>query len=407
MHHTNGVTRRGALLAGGAAALAGATAGRVRAQAKPIRVGVLTDLAGIVSDATGRGSVEAARMAVEEMGGSVLGRPVEVLAADHQHKADIGAGITRQWLDEGVDAIADVPNSGVALAVQQLARERQRIALFSSPGTTVLTNAQCSPTGFAWTFDTYAIAHGTASALVQDGGTTWFLIVADYAFGDALERDITAVVTALGGKVLGSARHALGASDYSSQLLQAQSSGAKVVCACNAGADTVNVLKQANEFGLTAKQRLATTVFTISDVHGMGLKAAQGALVTEAFYWDRDEGTRAWSRRFFDRIGRMPSQYQIGTYEAVRHWLLAMKAAGTDQGLQVAKAMREMPIESAWTHGARIRADGRVLRPMLLEQVKSPAESKAPWDYMLVRKVIPVDQVVWPPSESKCPALKA
>ena len=346
-------------------------------------------------------------MAVEEMGGSVLGRPVTVLFGDHQHKADVGSAIVRRWLDDGVAAVADVPNSAVALAVQQLTRERGRIALFSAPGSTALTNAQCSPTGFAWTFDTYAIAHGIGSAVFKDGGDSWFLIVADYAFGDALEKDISSVVRGLGGTIVGAARHPLGASDYASQLLQAQASGAKVVCACNAGADTANVLKQANEFGLTAKQRLVTTAFTLSDVHGMGLAAAQGALVTEAFYWDRDDGTRAWSRRFFERVGRMPGQYQVGTYEAVRHWLQAMARAGTQDGLAVASAMRDTPIESAWTHGARIRGDGRVLRPMLLERVKAPGASSGAWDYMEVVKVIPPEEAVWPPAESGCPAMKA
>ena len=377
------------------------------AQQRPIRVGVLTDLAGITADSTGRGSVEAVRMAVGEMGGTAGGRPVEVLFGDHQHKADVGAGIARRWLDDGVDAIADVPNSAVALAVQQLTRERGRIALFSAPGSTVLTNAQCSPTGFAWTYDTYAIAHGTGRAVLADGGDTWFLIVADYAFGDALQRDVTAVVEAGRGKVLGSVRHALGASDYSSQLLQAQASGAKVVCACNAGTDTSNVLKQANEFGLTQKQRLVTTVFTITDVHGMGLAAAQGALVTEAFYWDRDEGTRAWSQRFMARVGRMPGQYQIGSYEAVRHWLQAIGTAGTADGPAVAAAMRATPIESAWTHNVRIRADGRVLRPMLLERVKTPAESGGPWDLMQIEAVVPAEDAVIPASQSGCKLLRA
>ena len=319
----------------------------------------------------------------------------------------MGAAITRRWLDEGVDAIADVPNSGVALAVQQLTRERGRIALFSAPGSTALTNAQCSPTGFAWTYDTYAIAHGTGAAVLADGGDTWFLIVADYAFGDALQRDITAVVTAGGGKVVGTVRDALGASDYSSQLLQAQSSGAKVVCACNAGSDTSNLLKQANEFGLTRTQRLVTTVFTITDVQGMGLAAAQGALVTEAFYWDRDGATRIWSHRFMARTGRMPGQYQVGSYEAVRHWLQAINAAGTADGTAVAAAMRAAPVESAWTHGARIRGDGRVLRPMLLERVKVPGESTGPWDLMHIQAVIPAEDAAWPVSESGCALLRS
>ena len=399
---TPAIQRRALLAATAAAALVHPA----RAQTTPLRVGVLTDMSGIVADSTGRGSVEAAKMAAEEMGGTVLGRPIEVRFGDHQHKPDVGSAIARQWLDEGVAAIADVPNSAVALGVQQLTRERQRIALFSAPGSTALTNAQCSPTGFAWTFDTYAIAHGTGTAVIQSGGDTWFLIVADYAFGDALQKDITAVVQQRGGTIVGSARHPLAASDYASQLLQAQSTGAKVVCACNAGADTINVLKQANEFGLTAKQRLVTTVFSISDVHAMGLAAAQGALVTEAFYWDRDDRTRAWSKRFFDRTGRMPGQYQVGTYEAVRHWLESVAAAGTDDGLTVARAMRDRPINSDWTNGARIRADGRVLRPMLLERVKAPKESSGAWDLMAVEKVIPAEDAVWPVSESGCALLK-
>lgn len=401
----NRLTRRTLLAATAASPLAGRAG---RAQAKPLKIGVLTDLSGIVADSTGRGSALAARLAAEEFGGSVAGRPVEILAADHQHKPDIGSAIARQWLDDGVEAIADLPNSAVALAVQQLGRDRQRIILHSAPGTTLLSNAQCSPFGFHWTYDTYGLAHATGAGVVATGGTTWFMITADYAFGHQLEKDFGDVVTAAGGRILGSARHPLGATDYASYLLQAQASGAKVVLLCNAGADTVNALKQANEFGLTAAGvKLATALFTIIDVHSMGLKAAQGALASEPFYWNLNEGTRAWSRKFFAIQGRMPSSTQIGVYDSVLHYLKAVAALGASDAAPVVAKMKATPINSAFSDNCTIRADHHVMRPMLLQRVKAPEQSKEAWDYMSIERALPASEAVWPLSQSGCAMAKA
>ena len=400
-------TRRLALLGSLAAGLS-VTARRANAQPAPLKIGILTDLTGIVSDAEGEGAVHAARMAVEERAGTVAGRPIQVLAADHQHKPDVGSAIARRWFDEDkVDVIADVPNSAVALAVTALAQQRNKITLISGAGSTALTNTACSPTGFHWTSDTYAVAHGLAGGIVKQGGDSWFLILADYAFGQQLAKDVTAVVAKAGGKVLGRAAHPLGTSDYSSFLLQAQASGAKVIGICNAGSDTINTIKQANEFGLTkAGQKLAVMIMTIADVHSLGLDVAQGVTFVEPFYWNADAGTRAWSQAYFSKMKRMPSLYQIGTYEAVRHYLSAVAETNSTDSKVVAEKMRETPIESAFTHNGRIRVDGRVVRPMYLERIKSPGEAKEPWDYMTIERTIPGDDLVWPLSESECPLVR-
>ena len=370
-----------------------------------VKIGVLTDMAGVTADITGKGSVVAAEMAVAEFGGTVLGKPVQVVFADHRHSTDVGLSIARQWIDvDHVDAIVDVPNSAVALAIQGLAREKKRIVMYSGAGTTALTNEACSPYGFAWTYDTYAVSHGTASAVVKAGGTSWFIIASDYAFGQQLQKDTTDVVEAAGGKVVGSVRHPLGASDFSSYLLRAQSSGAKVIGIANAGADTTNAIKQAGEFGLTQQgQSLAALIFFLQDVHSLGLKATQGTYLTTASYWDTDDAARTWSKAFMAKTGMMPSMLHAGVYGSVLHYLKAIRAAGTDDADKVAAAMRAMPIEDAFTHGATIRADGRVLREMYLAQVKTPEESKGPWDYLkIVRKIDP-SETVWPLSQSKCP----
>ncbi|MBR1232520.1 ABC transporter substrate-binding protein [Bradyrhizobium sp. AUGA SZCCT0182] len=373
-----------------------------------VKLGVLTDLAGVTADITGKGSVAAAEMAVEEIGGTVLGKPVQVISADHQHKADIGLSIARRWFDvEGVDAIVDVPNSGVALAVQNAAREKKRIALYSGAGTTALTNEQCSPYGFHWTYDTYAVSHGTASAVVKAGGTSWFILASDYAFGHQLQADATKVIEAAGGKVVGALRHPLNTADFSSFLLRAQSSGAKVIGIANAGNDTTNTMKQAGEFGLVqGGQNLAALIFFLQDVHALGLKATQGTYLTTASYWDANEATRSWSKAFMARTGMMPSMLHAGVYGAVRHYLKAVAKAGTDDADKVAAEMRKIPVEDVFSENAQIRDDGRVTRTMYLARVKKPEESRYPWDYLEIVRSIPPEETVWPLSESKCALVK-
>lgn len=395
-------------LYGLAVAVCMAVAAPVQAGTDAIKIGVLTDMAGVTADITGKGSVEAARMAVEEFGGTVLGKKIEVIFADHLHKVDVGTTIARKWFDlDNVDAVVDVPNSGVALAIQSLAREKKKIVMYSGAGTTALTNEACSPYGFHWTYDTYGLSHGTASAVVKAGGSSWFILAADYAFGEQLAKDTIAVVQANGGKVLGIVRHPLNTSDFSSYLVQAQASGAKVIGIANAGNDTVNAIKQAQEFGLVDKDHsLAAMILMLQDVHSLGLKAAQGTYLTTASYWDIDDASRAWSKKFFERTNMMPSMIHAGVYGSVLHYLKAIKAAGSDDPDKVASAMREMPINDAFTHDAHIRADGHVMRAMYLARVKSPSQSKAPWDYFeIVRKIEP-EEAVWPLSESTCALVK-
>jgi branched-chain amino acid transport system substrate-binding protein len=385
-----------------------AIAAPVQAGTDAIKIGVLTDMSGVTADITGKGSVTAAEMAVEEFGGTVLSKKIQVIFADHLHKVDVGAAITRQWFDvDKVDAVVDVPNSGVALAVQNIAREKKKIVMFSGAGTTALTNEQCSPYGFHWTYDTYGLSHGTASAVVKAGGTSWFILAADYAFGQQLQKDTTDVVLANNGQVLGAVRHPLNTQDFSSYLLQAQASGAKVIGLANAGNDTVNAIKQAQEFGLVDQNHsLAALILMLQDVHSLGLNAAQGTYLTTASYWDIDDASRAWSKKFFERTNMMPSMIHAGVYGSVLHYLKAIKAAGTDDPDKVAAAMRAMPIDDAFTHDAHIRADGHVMREMYLARVKKPSESKRPWDYFeIVRKIAP-DEAVWPLSESTCALVK-
>ena len=373
-----------------------------------VKIGVLTDMAGVTADITGKGSLAAAEMAIKEVGGTVLGKPVQLISADHQHKPDVGSAIARRWFDvEAVDAIVDVPNSGVALAVQNLAREKKRIVMYSGAGTTALTNEQCSPYGFHWTYDTYAVSHGTASAVVKAGGTSWFILASDYAFGHQLQADATSVIEAGGGKVVGASRHPLNTADFSSFLLRAQTSGAKVVGLANAGNDTINAMKQAGEFGLVqGGQSLAALIFFLQDVHGLGLNAAQGTYLTTASYWDMNDATRAWSKEFMAKTGMMPSMLHAGVYGAVRHYLKAIAAAGTDDPDKVAAAMRTAPIDDIFSEDARIREDGRVTRTMYLARVKKPADSKYPWDYFDIIRKIPADETVWPLAQSKCALVK-
>ncbi len=372
----------------------------------PIRIGVLNDRSGMYSDLSGEGSVVAARLAAEDAGGSVLGRRVEIVFADHQDKPDVGAAIARQWYDtEHVDAIADVPVSSVALAVQQVARERHRIVLFSAAGTSDLSGAQCSPYGTQWTFDTIALSKGTALAATQAGGDTWFFLTADYAFGTAMEADARRTIVQAGGRVLGGVRIPQGTSDVSAYMLQARASGAKVIGLADAGTDTTNAVKGAAEFGVRAGgQQLAALLIFLSDVHALGLQTAQGLLLTESFYWDLNDATRAWSQRFAARMGgRMPTMVHAGVYSAVTHYLAAIRAAGTDDADRVAAEMRRLPVHDAILPEGSVRPDGRVLRPFYLFQVKSPAESHGPYDYYKLVREIPAAEAARPLSEGGCP----
>ena len=350
----------------------------------PIKIGVLNDQSGIYADLAGPGSVIAARLAVEDAGGSVLGRPIEVVVADHQGKPDIGAAIARRWYDaDGVSAIFDVPVSSIALAVQEIARQKNQIAIFSSASASDILGKSCSPTTFQWTFNTLSAARSTASAVFDQGAKSWYFVAADYAFGRAMVRDATSVVNEKGGKVLGAVWHPLGTSDFASYLLQAQGSGAKVVAFVSGGSDFITALKQSNEFGLAAGgQKIVSMQTFISDIHAIGLSIAQNLTLTAAFYWDLDDQTRAWSKRFGSLSGgKMPTMAQAGVYSAVRHYLKGVARAQTTDGAAVAAAMREMPVEDMMTHGARIRDDGWLMRDLYLFQVKTPTESKAPWDY--------------------------
>jgi branched-chain amino acid transport system substrate-binding protein len=373
-----------------------------------VKIGVLSDMSGLYSDLAGQGSVIAAQMAVKDFGGTVAGKPIQIVSADHLNKPDVGSAIARQWFDQDkVDAIADVPTSSVALAVQDIAKERGKVFLISGAGSSDLTNKSCSPTGVHWTYDTYALAQGTGGALVAQGGNSWFFITADYAFGHALESDATAVIKAAGGKVLGSANVPLNTADFSSYLLQAQTSKAKVIGLANAGGDTINSIKQAAEFGITAGgQQLAGLLIFISDVHSLGLKVAQGLVLTESFYWDQNDETRAWSKRFMAEAKKVPTMVQAGVYGAVTHYLKAIEAAKSDDGKTVVAKMKEMPINDFMTKNGKIREDGRVIRDMYLFQVKTPGESKGEYDYYKQLAVIPGDVAARPLSTSECPLVK-
>jgi branched-chain amino acid transport system substrate-binding protein len=369
-----------------------------------VRIGVLNDQSGLYADLGGPGSVTAARMAVEDAGGSVLGKPIEIVFADHQNKSDIGAAIARQWFDVGkVDMAIGFDNSAVALAVEQLAAERNRIAIAGAVGSTAFTGKNCTPNEASWVYDSYALTTSLAKSTVAEGRDTWFFITVDYAFGHSLEADATAAVQAAGGKVLGSVRHPLNTSDFSSYLLQAQASGAKVVAFANGGGDMVNAIKQANEFGLTKNQSTVALLIFISDVHSMELKAAQGLKFVTAFYWDRDDESRAWSKRFFDKQGRMPTMAQASVYSAVRHYIAAIAAAGTDEAKAVMAKMRELPVNDFYVKNGHLREDGRLVHDMYFAQVKTPSESSGPWDYYKMLGVIPGDQAFRPLAEGGCP----
>ena len=370
-----------------------------------VKLGVLADMSGLYSDLSGIGSVVATQMAAEDFGGTVLGKKIEVVSADHQNKPDIGSNIARQWIDQqGVDAIVDVPVSSIAFAVQQIAKERNRVLLISSSGSSDLTGKSCSPTSVHWTYDTYALAETAGKAMIQQGGDSWFFITADYAFGHALERDTAAIVKANGGTVVGAVRHPQDTADLSSFLFQAQTSKAKVIGLANAGGDTINSIKQANEFGIIrGGQKMIGLLTYISDVHGMGLQYAKGLILASAFYWDLTDETRAWTRRFMERSKKIPTMANAGAYGATLHYLKAIKEAGTDEAQAVVRKMKEIPVNDFFTKGGSVREDGRVIRSMYLFQVKSPEESKYPYDYYKLLNTVPGEQAFRPLAEGGCP----
>ena len=373
-----------------------------------VKIGVLTDMASLYADATGKGSLVAVQMAVADYGGKVKGKPVEVISADHQNKPDIAMSIARNWYDnEKVDAIFDVPTSSVALPISALTREKNKININSGGGTSDLTGVACSPNTVHWTYDTYSLSNVAGKAMVKRGEDTWFFITADYAFGMALERDAANVVKENGGKVLGDVRHPLNNSDFSSFLLQAQSSKAKVIGLANAGGDTQNALKQAAEFGITqAGQKMIALLTEITDVHSLGIKATQGLIVTDAFYWDRDDETRAFSRRFNDKVGHMPTMIQAGLYSATMHYLKAIEAIGTDDSQKVMAQMRATPIHDFFAHDGKIRIDGRMVHDMYLFEVKKPEESKGEWDLYKLLATVPGDEAFRPLDKGNCPLVK-
>jgi branched-chain amino acid transport system substrate-binding protein len=372
-----------------------------------VKIGVLTDLSGPAATATGQGSVAAAQMAVEDFGGKILGKPVTVISADHQIKPDVAAGIARQWYDtDQVDLIVDVPVSAVGLAVQQVANDRKKLFITHSTGTADFHGKFCSPYTMQWVFDTHALAVGTAQEVVKRGGDTWFFLTADYAFGHSLERDATQVIVQNGGKVIGSVAHPFATPDLSSFILQARASKAKIIGLASGPPDNVNAIKLGGEFGVFAGgQQMAGLLVLITDVHALGLKAAQGLLLTTSFYWDMDDKTREWSKRFFAKIGRMPTMWQAGVYSSVIHYLNAIQAAGTDDPLKVAAKMREMPVEDFFARNGHLREDGLMVHDLMLVQVKRPEESKYPWDYYTILTHIPGEQAFGPPNPA-CPLVK-
>jgi len=371
-----------------------------------VRIGVLNDQSTVFAANGGVGSVIAARLAAEDFGGRILGRPIEIVAADHQNRPDIASATARRWIDnEGIDAIADGASSAAGLAIQQVTREKRRLFLISGSATTELTGKSCSPYGFHFNYDTYALAYGTGRALVQQGSDSWFFITADYAFGHALERDTSRFVREAGGRVLGSVRHPLNTSDFSSFLLQAQGSRAKVVGLATSGDDLTNVVKQAAEFGIVRRgQRLAGLLIFVSNVEALGLEATQGLVLTTSFYWDLNDQTREWQRRFGAAHGGHPAtMIHAGTYSAVRHYLRAIEAAGTDDPDKVAETMRTTPVDDMYNHGVRIRPDGRVLHDMYLAQVKAPSESQGKNDFYRILTRIPGEEAFLPLGQSECP----
>ena len=372
--------------------------------AKPLKIGVLTDLNSVYSDIGGKGNIEAAKMAIEDFGGQMFGKPIELVSADAT-KPDVAATLARKWWEqENVDAIIDMPTSATALAVMELSKQFEKPLLITDAASSDITGKACSPYTAHWTYDTYSNAHTVGDAMVKQGGDSWYFVTVDYAFGHSIEKDVSEVVKAAGGKVLGASRHPINTPDFSSYLLQAQQSKAKVIGMANGGGDTINLIKQAGEFGITAGgQNLAGIVMFISDVHSLGLKVAQGLIITEGYYWDKDDRSREFGKKFFARMNRMPTMNQASTYSATMHYLKAVKAVGARDTKPVMAKMREMPVRDYFTQNGVLREDGRMVHSMLLLQVKKPEESKYPWDYYKVLAEVPGDQVFRPLKDGGCP----
>ncbi|MES2686128.1 MAG: ABC transporter substrate-binding protein [Pseudomonadota bacterium] len=373
-----------------------------------LRIGVLTDISGVYADISGKGAVEAVKMAVEDFGGKMFGKPIDVVFADHQNKADVGAAKAREWYDSGnVDMINDLANSGVALAVAGVAKEKKRHAIVNNASNVGVTNAQCSPYAVHYAYDAYSLANGTGRSIVEGGGDTWFFLTVDFAFGIGLEQQVGDVVRANKGRVVGAARHPLGTTDFSSYVLQAQASRAKIIGLASTGNDTINAIKAANEFGVTKNQKLAALLLWINDVHALGLPTAQGLQLTNAWYWDMNDESRAFAKRYQQRVGgQMPNMAHAGDYSSTMHYLKAVQAARSDDPDAVSAKMREMPINDMFTKNGKIRADGRMVHDMYMWEVKSPAESKYPWDYLKLIKTIPAEQAFMPLAQSTCYLVK-
>ena len=406
----NKISRRAVVSALTAAPLAMPGLLRAQSTSKPVKLGLLSDMGGPYRDVGGPGNRAAVELAVEDAGGSVLGRPIEIVQGDDQNKPDVAASLAREWVDsQGVDVLMDGAASSSGLAIQQIAREKKHIYLITGPATSDMTGKQCSPYGIHFAYDTYALAHGTGAALTKAGGDTWFFVTADYAFGYALERDTIAAVQSAGGKVLGNVRAPLGTADFSSYLVQAKASGAKVFGFANAGTDLQNCIKQAAEFGLSQSGvRMATLLMAINDVNSLGLKACEGLVYTDSFYWDLSDKTRAWAKRWAAKMpGREPGLLHAANYCAANHWLKAVKAAGTTDADAVVAKMKATPVNDMYNDNVTVREDGRVMHVMHLWQVKSPAESKYPYDYCKEVVTIPADQAWRPLSEGGCPLVKA
>jgi len=396
------------LLAGAAAALLALGAAAHAQESKPLKIGGILDMSSLYADITGSGSLEAAKMAAEDLGGEVLGRKIEVIAADHLNKADLAASIARDMIDnQGVEMIYDVAASATALAALEVAKTRNKIVIFNGPGSIRLTNEACTPTSVHYVFDTYAQANVTGLAAVKSGLDTWFFLTADYAFGQDLEKDTSNVVLKTGGKVLGSVRHPLNTSDFSSFLLQAQASKAKVIGLANAGGDTVNAIKQGAEFGIMKSgQKMSPLLAFVTDIDSIGLETAQGLLLAEAFYWDLNDDTRAFSKRFMDRVKRVPTSAQAGVYSSVTHYLKAVKAAGTTDSAAVMKVMKKTPINDFFAKNGRIREDGRMVHDMYLFEVKKPSESKGRWDDYKLLTTVSGNDAFQSLEQSRCPLVK-
>jgi branched-chain amino acid transport system substrate-binding protein len=388
-------------------ALGFATAAQAQISGDVVRVGIITDMSGVYADLDGQGGVEAIKMAIADAGGSVAGKKVELVYADHQNKPDVAAAKAREWFDtNGVDMLIGGTNSGTNLAMAKVAAEKHKLFISVGGGTSALTNEQCAPTTIHWAYDTTALAKGTGSAVTKSGGKTWYFLQADYAFGAALEADTAKVVEANGGKVVGVVKHPLSASDFSSFLLQAQASKAQILGLANAGGDTVNAIKAANEFGITKSMKLAGLLMFIQDVHSLGLKLTQNMYLTDSWYWNKSPETRAWSRRYFDVMKKMPGSLQAGDYSAVTNYLLAVKAAGSDDTDKVLAKMKATKVNDVFAKGGWIRGDGSMIHDMYLMRVKTPEESKEPWDYYSVEDSIKGEAAWTTKAESRCTAWK-